>query len=566
MERLSRVVALLAPIVFGACGDNAPMPADPHCADWHQWGGNPAHTGESCATGQPLQRILADVVIDTLVPEEVGGVGGDLVVHYQTPLIDGDRVFMVQKAGTYTGCVPDMDPTMFCQHPEDFHRFESQTWSELGYAWQGDALVETWRFDSDWKPPLGQEVVFQPVISGSRVAIPESSGGVAFVDAATGKVLHSARPFGHDPTVFISGALTDFHGVIYYNAVKMDPDQPYNLPMQAWLVEIDGDGRVRKADYSDLVPGPVSCYGTYDVPPGTPVPVVDDGGHLQLPKTGPCGPQLPGFNQAPAVAFDGTVYVATHAQYQDRYSYVVSINPGAFDLNWATSLRDVLDDGCGVLVQCGPGAPMGVEPFTGMKPTGEVTDQSTSSPVVLPDGRVLYAAWSFYNADRGHLFELSRGGKVLGTYDFGWDLTPAVSTVGGVTRIALKDNHYGEYMGVDQGPYYLTMLDDALEPMWNYQSTNTKSCARQPDGSETCTDDHPHGFEWCINAPAIDAAGTMYANSEDGNLYAIGPDGQLRANLLLGTALGAAYTPVALDHVGRIYALNAGHLYVVGAN
>jgi outer membrane protein assembly factor BamB len=559
MERLSRLIVLCA---LAACGDNSPLPVDPHCADWHQWGGNAAHTGESCATGQPLQRILADIVIDPLVAQEIAGEGGDLVVHYQAPLVDGDRLFMVQKGGTFTGCVPEMDPTKQCTHPEDYHRFETQTWSEIGYAWQGDQLAEQWRFDSDWKPPFGQEVVFHPVISGSRVVIPESSGGVAFVDAATGKVLHSARPFGHDPTIFVAGALTDFHGVIYYNVVKMDPDMPYDLPMQAWLVQIDGDGHVKMADYADLVPNPPKkCYGTYDVSPTTPLPVVG-----QLPMQYSCGPQIPGFNQAPAVAFDGEVYVATHAQYQSRYSYVVSINPGVFDVNWATSLRDHLSDGCGVSVQCGPGAPMGVEPYTGLKPTGQVSDASTSSPVVLPDGRVLYGSWSFYNDDRGHLFEFSHDGKVLGTYDFGWDLTPAISTMGGATRIALKDNHYGVYNGVDQGPYYLTMLDDALEPMWEFQSTNTQSCARQADGSVSCTANHPHGFEWCINAPAIDATGTMYANSEDGNLYAIGSDGQLTANLLLDTALGAAYTPVTLDHLGRIYALNAGHLYVVGAN
>lgn len=79
------------------------------------------------------------------------------------------------------------------------------------------------------------------------------------------------------------------------------------------------------------------------------------------------------------------------------------------------------------------------------------------------------------------------------------------------------------------------------------------------------------GYVWAagalvINAPAIDANGTMYANSEDGNVYAIGPDSQERDHLLLDTALGASYTPVALDREGRVYALNAGHLYVVGAN
>jgi hypothetical protein len=255
----------------------------------------------------------------------------------------------------------------------------------------------------------------------------------------------------------------------------------------------------------------------------------------------------------------------------------VSVNPGYFDVHWARSLRGQLADGCGVsipyasqgsgLAVCRDGAPMGVDPFTGMAGAGEVTGGSSSSPVVMPDGRILYGTFSLYNAERGHLFQLSRDGAILGTYDFGWDLTPAVAVIDGATRIAMKDNHYGAYTPAShEGPYYLTLLSDRLEQVWQYQSTETQSCARQPDGSVTCTDDHPHGFEWCINAPAIDAAGAMYANSEDGNVYAIGADGTEKGHLLLDTALGASYTPVTLDHAGRIYALNAGHLYVVGAN
>jgi outer membrane protein assembly factor BamB len=100
--------------------------------------------------------------------------------------------------------------------------------------------------------------------------------------------------------------------------------------------------------------------------------------------------------------------------------------------------------------------------------------------------------------------------------------------------------------------------------VWKFQSTETKSCVRQPDGSTTCVEDHPHGFEWCINAPAVDKDGTVYVNSEDGNLYAIGADGQLRDKFFLDSALGAAYTPLALDAQGRVFALNAGHLVVVG--
>jgi outer membrane protein assembly factor BamB len=131
----------------------------------------------------------------------------------------------------------------------------------------------------------------------------------------------------------------------------------------------------------------------------------------------------------------------------------------------------------------------------------------------------------------------------------------------------MKDNHYGIYTpDSQQGPFNVTLLSGELEQVWQYQSTETQSCARQTDGSVTCADDHPHGFEWCINAPAIDATGTIFANSEDGNVYALGADGTMKSRVFLDRALGAAYTPTTIDHAGRVYALNAGHMYVVGAN
>ena len=56
----------------------------------------------------------------------------------------------------------------------------------------------------------------------------------------------------------------------------------------------------------------------------------------------------------------------------------------------------------------------------------------------------------------------------------------------------------------------------------------------------------------------------MYVNSEDGNLYAINPDGTLKQSKFLRLALGAAYTPLALGDDGKIYTENFGDLFVVG--
>src|SRR5207237_4474854 len=132
-----------------------------------------------------------------------------------------------------------------------------------------------------------------------------------------------------------------------------------------------------------------------------------------------------------------------------RYAYVVAVNP---DLTpkWTASLRDRLSDGCGVLLaadgergHCASYARRGVDPVPNEAPAGRISDSGSSSPVALPDGSVLYGAQTSYNAARGHLFKLGADGSFQGTYDFGWDTTPAFFPHGGSYSIVIKDNHYG---------------------------------------------------------------------------------------------------------------------------
>ena len=80
---------------------------------------------------------------------------------------------------------------------------------------------------------------------------------------------------------------------------------------------------------------------------------------------------------------------------------------------------------------------------------------------------------------------------------------------------------------------------------------------------------HPNGFEWCINQPAIDADGVVYANAEDGRVYSL-PQGNVGdftvplASIFLEQAIGAAYTPLALAADGMLYTQNFGHLFAIG--
>ena len=147
--------------------------------------------------------------------------------------------------------------------------------------------------------------------------------------------------------------------------------------------------------------------------------------------------------------------------------------------------------------------------------------------------------------------------------------------------MVIKDNHYGEvgsYCNVEafcpsdrnaSNPafpeeYFVTQLSPTLAVAWKYKNTNTQSCTRNPDGSISCVSDHPFGFEWCVNAAAVDANGVVYANSEDGNLFAINQGGTLKKKIFQQLAIGAAYTPASLGADGKIYSQNDGHLYVLG--
>ena len=62
----------------------------------------------------------------------------------------------------------------------------------------------------------------------------------------------------------------------------------------------------------------------------------------------------------------------------------------------------------------------------------------------------------------------------------------------------------------------------------------------------------------------VDANGVVYANSEDGNLYAINQGGTPKSSIFLDLALGAAYTPLAIGPDGRVYTENKGTPFVIG--
>jgi len=541
----------------------------PNACDWTQFGHDFTHGGAICAPGQALSRKLDQFVFDPFVSQEIKDGNGTLTVHYQTPLVTDDGFYMSVKGGSYVACTAASDPSTCGGAVRN-----GQTWGEARFTFGGDGKgVQAWRFESDWKPVPAAlsawEPVFQPALWRDVLWVPGAGGSLFRVDRHTGAQLGRVNPFvgGLDPDVYAVGGLAvDADGNVYYHALKVDPSNPLVSDVRAWMVKVTSEGVATVASFDTLVPGAPKatelCRGVF--PRNTPRPLPpppDASGAPAQPPSAPCLSQRPPVSITPAIATDGTVYTVSRAHAQQRVAYLLALHP---DLTpkWSASLQDRLDDGCGVKVACRTGATLGVDPSTNARPAGIATDTSTSSPVALPDGSVVYGAFTSYNGARGHLMHFDASGHYLNAFDFGWDMTPAVYRHDGTFSLIVKNNDY--FTWETGGPYNLSRLDKNLQLEWSFLSTNTDTCKPNAAGALECVTDHPGGFEWCVNAPAVDPEGTVYVNSEDGYLYAIDRQGKQKARIFLNLALGAAYTPVALDAQGRIYALNGGVLTVVG--
>jgi len=556
-----------------------------------QWGQNPQHMGDVSVIGQRASRDLFELTYDPFVPQEQAESGGDLLAHYQAPLTDGNDVFMEFKTGTWIPCNP---PGSGIPAPCGAAAWNSIIWGEKGYTSNRGQLVEQWSYQSDWKPEPsadgldGWEPVFHAVVAGNYVYVPGFGGTIIQLNRTDGSVVARINPFDsrgiQTPNIFVAGPLaTDASGNIYYNAIELDLSKglPFTTDvLNAWLVKVTPSGQFTVSTFAFLTPGAPkstdSCLGTFS-PANLPWPPSP----TAVPASAPCGSQRPPINAAPAIAPDGTIYTVSRAHFNPAYSYIVAVNP---DLTpkWTASLRDRLHDGCGSPILppngtpggCRAGANTGVDPSTNQPPAGQAIDLGSSTPVVTPDGSVLYGAFTRFNFARGHLFKFSANGDFLASFDFGWDITPAIYPHNGTYSVIVKDNHYDAGSYCDQsafcpsaagGPYNVTQLSADLQIEWSYQNTNTLSCARNANGTVSCTSDHPNGFEWCINAPAVDREGKVYATSEDGHLYVMRQGGQLDSALFLNLALGAAYTPLSIGPDGLIYTQNDGRLFVVGA-
>ena len=510
---------------------------------WAQWGANPQHAGMVAVAGQSAAHKLADIIYDPFVTQEkaenAGAFGeSELTVHYQAQIVDGNDVYATMKSGTYKSCTPA--GAWFTQNAAcGPNTWNTMNWNEVRFSWINNQLTQIWSFASDWKPEPngngleGWEPVFHPVDANNFIYAPGASGTIWKINKTTGTAASHINPFSGTNLVaantYVAGPLSaDSTGDIYYTVIELaDPSagDPWTVKdaVGAWLVKVKPDDTSSIATFASLVPNAPAANSTACPSSFTRGP------------NGLCGSQRPGINIAPAIALDGTIYIGSVAHFNSGQAYLVAVNSNLTP-KWATSMQSLLTDACG-------GAPPCILGYC------TIIDLASSSPTVAPDGSVLFGAFTQYNGERGHLMKFDSLGNFLGAYDFGWDSTPAIYVHGATYSIVVKDNHYAT-----NGPYFITQLNPSLQIEWQFQNTNPAQT---------------NGFEWCINMPAVDMNGTVYANSEDGNIYVI-PQGHTgifstpQSSLFLNLALGSAYTPLSIGPDGRLYTQNNGHLFAIG--
>lgn len=357
------------------------------------------------------------------------------------------------------------------------------------------------KYETDYVPPPSSwEPVLHPLLVNGYLYVPGARGILRIVDSNDCSEVGYLAPYElpEDPaqlqqlltTAFVGGLPTlDDSGNIYYPfLVRGTPP----LGLKSRFVMIDAKGNINSATYDDLV--------------------------------GQTGAR-PALNSGAAIGPDGTIYTGAVKPGFSNEGYLLALNPD-LSLKWRGD--------------------MSADPAR----KALIIDQSSSCPVVGPDGKVFYGGWNGNGLSQGYLYAFSAAGAYLNNFEFGWDTTPAI---------------YPDPDG-DPNHYHLVQkYNKYLEQRYFMVSLNPNTMAIECQWELV-------GREWCINAPAIDADGAIYTNGEDGYLYRMtgmypGTDGMCAPQVTrieLERARDAAYTPLALGPDGTIYTLNNGSLFAVG--
>ena len=394
-----------------------------------------------------------------------------------------------------------------------------------------------WRYPTTYQAPFASFLPgMGPALSGDRLFIPDSGGRVivrSSPNLATGTVselfFYGLNNFQADPTVYkqnvqINTPLTvDSHGNLFFGFLTVGPTP---IGLQSGIARIAANGTGTWASASFLAGDPfisevaMSC--------------------------------------APALSQDGSILYVAVSSGDFGFGYLVALDSKAL----AVINRVLL-----------------IDPASGFDAT--ISDESSASPTVGPDGDVYYGVlenpFPDHN-DRGWLLHFNRDlsvEKIPGS--FGWDDTASIvdaSLVAGYhgSSTYLLITKYNNYAGINTGDGHnrVAILDPNATESDPVIATTQVMLEVITQLGVTPDPNFP-GFpgavrEWCINTAVVDpVTKSVIVNSEDGNLYRWDLTSNTLSQVIkLSGGIGEAYTPTLIGADGTVYAINDAILDAIG--
>lgn len=500
------LAAALAPVLFGFI-----PPATAQTA-WTNFAKSVHHDAESNTGSQALNVIHWQTPVDlhpsgaARHPDVQSNGGGELLIHYGTPLITAANTVIVPvKTGASGG-----------------FRVEAHDAASGALVWSAPTDYILPPTDA-WTP------VFGPALTAKRLYYPAAGGTLLFRDspdaasAAKGRLAfyglanYQANPTGFSDTVYINTPLTaDENGDVYFGFVVNAT--PPLAGLTSGIARIGAGGQA--------IWTPVTTAAS-------------DSTMTEVP-----------FNCAPALSSDGkTLYVGVS---NGGAGYLVALNSSTL-----APLARVR------LIDPESGEDAALTDNSSASPTTGRDGDVYYGVLENPYGENHDRGWLLhFNADLSQTMTPGAFG-----WDETASVVPSsmVPSYTGASAYLLmtKYNNYADVGG--NGENKIAILDPnatETDPITGVTVMNEVLTILGPTPNPPL-----QGVkEWCINSAAVDVAGkSIMANSEDGNLYRW----DLTTNTLsqkvgLTAGIGEAYTPTVIGVDGTVYAINDAILFAVG--
>jgi len=269
-------------------------------------------------------------------------------------------------------------------------------------------------------------------------------------------------------------------------------------------------------------------------------------------------------NSAPALSADeSTLYVVARSASTTAFCYLVGLDATTLQPKYRVFLRDPRNNRVNAAI---------------------VTDDSTASPTVAPDGDVYFGVQGNPgNGSRGFLLRFSADlatEKTPGA--FGWDSTPAIVPASMAPLYKGSSSYlifakYNNYAFADgDGVNRIALLDPNSTQVDPHASANGLVVMREvltmisptPDPSSVSATFPDAVREWCINTAAVNpATNSIFTPNEDGFMYRWNlQTNSLSQALKLTKGFLEPYVPTVVGPDGSIVTLNGGLVFALGTS